>query len=121
MDDHDHYILVVDDDPALRAAIEDLLSIEGFRVRTARHGEEALAVLRQQPGACLIFLDLMMPVMDGWEFRARQRDDATLASIPVCVVSAAGPRIRPEDLAGARILPKPVSPELLIETASALC
>ena len=61
---------------------------EGYEVKTAGDGREALAVSREwRPD--LIVLDLMMPVMDGWTFRARQRQEDELADVPVVVTSAA--------------------------------
>jgi len=67
-------ILVVEDDPATRAGLVSLLEAEGFAVRSAGNGQEALDVLE---GAAvpprLILLDLMMPVMDGWQFLAERR------------------------------------------------
>ena len=85
-------ILVVDDEPAIRESLGDLLREEGYDVLEAQNGMEALARLREpkpeQP--CVIVLDLMMPVMDGYEFRAEQLRDQALAGIPVVVVSADG-------------------------------
>lgn len=60
-------ILVVDDDPDILEALSDILLAEGFAVRRARNGQEALARLSPAPPD-LILLDLMMPVMDGWQF-----------------------------------------------------
>lgn len=79
-------VLVVDDDPDILSAVEMILEVEGYRVFSARNGAEALTVL---DGArpSLILLDLMMPVMDGWEFRRRLLDHPASA-IPVVVVSA---------------------------------
>jgi two-component system, chemotaxis family, chemotaxis protein CheY len=79
-------VLVVDDDPDILATVEHILRVEGYRVLSARNGQEALAVLDTvQPD--LIILDLMMPVMDGWEFSQRLRNHAAAAT-PVLVVSA---------------------------------
>jgi CheY-like chemotaxis protein len=80
------HILVVDDDPDILATIEHILRVEGYQVVSARNGQEALALLDSvRPN--LIILDLMMPVMDGWEFRTRLRDHPA-APTPVLVVSA---------------------------------
>ena len=85
-------ILVVDDEPAIRESLGDLLREEGYEVLEAQNGAEALVRLREpaQHPPCVIILDLMMPVMDGYEFRAEQLRDAALADIPVVVVSADG-------------------------------
>ena len=79
--------LVVDDDSTIRELVEYALSDEGFDVRGAADGDEALRLL-QTWRADVVILDLMMPVMDGWEFRRRQLEDPSLASIHVMVMSA---------------------------------
>jgi CheY-like chemotaxis protein len=82
-------VLVVDDDPGIRDLLTELLEDEGHNVVSAANGLEAINQLQrstQQP--CLILLDLMMPVMNGWQFRNEQKQDPTLASIPVVVLSA---------------------------------
>jgi len=86
----DPAVMVVDDDALIREMVIQVLASEGFTAIGARNGEEALQRLRQehlQPA--LILLDLMMPVMDGRQFRAAQLQDPALASIPVVVISAA--------------------------------
>ena len=80
-------VLVVDDDADIRSCISDILAYEGYQVRTAVNGRDALGILREwHPSA--IMLDLMMPIMDGWAFLDRQREDPQLADIPVIVMSA---------------------------------
>src|SRR2546425_5042545 len=81
-------VLVVEDDFDLRDALVPILEYEGHRVVSAANGQEALDRLHAMPPPSLILLDLMMPVMNGEEFRAVQLRDPTLASIPVVVVSA---------------------------------
>lgn len=83
-------VLVVDDDEDLRAALADILEAEGYEVSVAADGQEALEVLREEgaPLPGLVLLDMMMPVMDGWEFCAHQRRDPRLAHVPVLVLSA---------------------------------
>lgn len=80
-------ILVVDDDPDILEALSEILEAEGFEIRRARNGKEALERLEPDPPK-LILLDLMMPVMDGWEFAQRLRQRGALASIPIIVLSA---------------------------------
>jgi CheY-like chemotaxis protein len=80
-------VLVVDDDATIRAVVGEMLADEGYETRLAAHGQEALAALAARR-ADLIILDLMMPVMDGWAFRAAQQAHAELAGIPVLVLSA---------------------------------
>jgi CheY-like chemotaxis protein len=83
-------VLVVDDDYAVLDAIKDVLEDEGYEVTLAANGLEALKELRRGAPPCLILLDLMMPVMNGWEFRAEQLKDPTLSKIPVVVFSGHG-------------------------------
>ncbi|HEY2903689.1 MAG TPA: response regulator [Polyangia bacterium] len=82
-------ILVVDDDPHVREALADFLIDEGFRVRDAENGADALEQLaahREQPS--LVILDLAMPVMDGYLFLQQLQADQTAASVPVVILSA---------------------------------
>ena len=81
-------VLVVDDDPDILEALSEILEAEGFEIRRARNGKEALE--RLEPDAPqLILLDLMMPVMDGWEFAQRMRQrPPEIARIPIIVLSA---------------------------------
>ena len=82
-------VLVVEDDRDIREAVEDLLSAEGYEVRVATNGQEALDQLRacaQLPA--LILLDLMMPVKDGPAFREEQLRDVRLAKVPVVIMTA---------------------------------
>jgi CheY-like chemotaxis protein len=81
-------ILVVDDDSEIRDSFRQILAEESYDVHCAIHGAEAIAVLRRGLSPHLIVLDLMMPVMDGWEFREQQMANPTFAAIPVIVCSA---------------------------------
>jgi CheY-like chemotaxis protein len=90
-------ILVVDDDPEIRESIADLLRDEGYHVAVASHGGEALEHVRNGARPDLIVLDLMMPVMDGWQFLDERTRDAALKTIPVVVVSATPETLQPPD------------------------
>ncbi|HEY3173993.1 MAG TPA: response regulator [Thermoanaerobaculia bacterium] len=81
-------VLIVEDDSDLREALSQILEDEGYGVSSAEHGRAALEWLREGSRPCLILLDLTMPVMNGWQFRAEQKQDPMLASIPVVVISA---------------------------------
>ena len=83
-------ILVVDDDEGSRQALADVLSDEGYEVLALPTAQEALDYLRSFPAPKLIVLDLMMPGMEGWDFRHEQKRDPKLAGIPVIAVSASG-------------------------------
>jgi CheY-like chemotaxis protein len=80
-------LLVVDDDDDVRSVLVDVLSAEGYEVVAARDGSEALRLAASSHPA-LIILDLMMPVMSGWEFLTHRRADPELAEIPVLAMSA---------------------------------
>jgi CheY-like chemotaxis protein len=82
-------ILVIEDDEIVRRAIQMVLEWEGYHVDCAGNGQQALDFLRAGNRPDLILLDVMMPVLDGEEFRKEQLRDPLLASIPVIVVSAA--------------------------------
>jgi len=83
-------ILLVDDDRAVLNALTELLESEGYKVATAIDGLDALDQLRGGLRPCVIVLDLMMPVMDGWDFRHEQMKDQALRDIPVVVITATG-------------------------------
>ena len=118
---HRPLVLVVDDDDGIRDALRDLLEDAGFATLGARHGLEALNVLGALPAApAFILLDLMMPVMDGWEFRRRQMDDPAIAKVPVVVLSAVD-QSRAQDLAGALFLKKPLDFDRLLQLVRRFC
>jgi CheY-like chemotaxis protein len=101
-------VLVVEDDPAARRRLAALLDGHGYLVRTAGDGLEALAHLRANPPPDLILLKLRLPVLDGWEFRERQRRDPDLACVPVVVLHGAGEADGREDVLGSvGFLPTP--------------
>jgi CheY-like chemotaxis protein len=80
-------VLVVDDDRAIRESLGDVLSAEGYRVLFAENGAQALEVLRASRPT-VVLLDLMMPVMSGWEVLDEMQSTDDLSRIPVVVVSA---------------------------------
>ena len=96
------------------------LELEGFQVELAANGRQALDRLTAGMHPCVILLDLMMPVMDGWQFRREQIRDRELAGIPVIVVSAAG-RERIAEIDANAYLTKPVDLEQLLERVSQYC
>ena len=107
-------ILVVEDDPDVRDALVLLLEREGYTVTSANNGQEALERLRAAPSA-LVLLDLMLPVMDGFEFRVQQLQDPALARVPVIVLSSGGDLSRKvEPLHVEACLSKPLDLERLL-------
>jgi len=113
------WLLVIDDDHDIRLSLQDALEVEGYRVITASDGREALEYLRQGLRPALILLDLMMPVVSGWDFLAQQRADPALASIPVVIVSGQGLSVHDvAELGVAGYLPKPMDLDALLNTVS---
>jgi DNA-binding response OmpR family regulator len=113
--------MIVEDDRDTREMLERFLQLEGFEVRTAANGRVALESLRSEGSPCVILLDLMMPVMDGWQFREAQVRDPEFSNVPVIVVSAAGPRTGIPAIHADGWLSKPVDFEELLATIGAVC
>ncbi len=113
-------VLIVEDDDDLREMMAQLLTLEGFRAETAPNGRAALDYLRRDDLPDLILLDLMMPIMDGWEFRRLQSEDPRLADLPVIVLSALEPP-KTSDLGGATFLTKPLDFDRLLELVRRYC
>ncbi len=113
-------VLVVEDEQDIRETLRDILEMEGYRVRCASNGKEALDALAEMPRPRLILLDLMMPVMSGYELLQALRANNDLSTIPVTVVSAVGDRLAP---GGSRtsVLRKPVDLETLLHAVDAGC
>ena len=106
---HGPHVLIVEDDPDIRAGIAEALALERYVVSVARHGLEGLAAARD--GAPdLVLLDLAMPVMDGAGFLAERHADPALARIPVVVLTARGQVAVP----GCEVLAKPFDLEDLL-------
>ena len=80
-------VLLIEDHDGTRDAIERLLHLKGYAVRTANDGQEALDYLQGGGRACVIVLDVALPRMDGRTFRERQLSDPALAHIPVVIFS----------------------------------
>jgi CheY-like chemotaxis protein len=118
----DAVVLVVEDEPLARGALQAVLEARGHRVAAAGNGRDALNYLWTHRPPRVILLDLVMPVMNGWEFRRQQRQDAALAPIPVVVCSGVGDVPAEAELIGAEsYLQKPIQPDKLIETVGRFC
>jgi CheY-like chemotaxis protein len=111
------HILVVDDDADIRDTLAQVLEDEGYQVSSASNGLEALERLRTSSTIpALILLDLMMPVMNGWQFNEERKKDGRLGGIPLVVVTAAGDaRDRAASIQAVRIIQKPIRLEDLLE------
>ena len=112
-------VLVVDDQEAIRETLQTALDDEGFTVECAANGQEALDILeRWKP--CVILLDLMMPVMDGWAFRAEQKRAGN--TVPVGLLSAAGELDRHQKaLDAAAVISKPFDIDRVISAIEGVC
>jgi len=111
-------VLVVDDDQSIREALGDILGILGYNVEVACDGAQALECLRQGCDPFIIFLDLGMPVMDGWQFRQELLKEPRFAATRVVVITAASD-VRLDSLQVNDLLTKPVPLERLIEVLEA--
>jgi CheY-like chemotaxis protein len=115
-------ILIADDDPDVRESLRLLLELHGHSVEEARNGREALSRLDHEAPPCLILLDLMMPVMDGWQFRRAQLQNPALAGVPVVVISAVPSHLQREnELAVHRVFTKPFDYDALLMEVDAIC
>lgn len=114
-------VLIVEDDSDVLEIMRDLIEALGYKVVTAENGQRALNHLNNMAEMpCLILLDLMMPVMNGWEFVIEARKNAILAEIPVVVVSAFD-RDSKETLNVAGRLRKPVTYDQLTTVVRQFC
>jgi two-component system, chemotaxis family, chemotaxis protein CheY len=109
-------VLIVEDEDTIGEVVADALMLEGYEVRRARNGREALEMVHEWLPH-LILLDLMMPVMDGWAFRAAQRRLAgDAADVPVVVLSGAREvRARADELGAVEAMSKPFELNHVIE------
>jgi CheY-like chemotaxis protein len=111
-------VLLIEDDVDIRDSLQQVLEMEGYRVTPAGNGKEGLDALALGPAPCVVLLDLMMPVMNGWEFLQAKRDTPQ-AGIPVVVVSAAGERT--QAAGAAAFLKKPVDLAVLLDLVRHHC
>lgn len=116
------HVLVVEDDHDLGLTLTEILEMAGYPVVTATDGRLALAYLQDAPLPCVILLDLMMPGMDGWEFRRRQLADPKLRRIPVIIASGMSERrLSPEFDDVEAFFLKPYEVPKLLEVVARYC
>ena len=108
-------ILLVEDDEDFRVGLAELLRSEGYLVTCAANGLEALEYLRSGAKPNLVLLDLMMPVMTGWDFRQKMLEESALASIPVILLSAAVSERDAASLQASAFLNKPFDLQSLLD------
>lgn len=108
-------LLLVEDDADLREALREALETSGYEVECAQNGREALDYLERSEPPCVVILDLMMPVMNGWEFREAQSRNEKIAHIPIVILTA-GDRadLKAQSLRADDYLRKPIQFETLL-------
>lgn len=116
-------ILLVEDDDAIRVSLAEGLRENGLKVALAENGRDALALLRSEPHPSVIVLDLMLPVMDGWDFRHEQLRDPALRDIPVVVITATGftAKTIQTQLGDVEVLAKPIRQAELLDVLNRAC
>lgn len=114
-------ILIVEDDKDIRDILKTSLELEGYNITTAENGKVGLEILPSMNTPCMILLDLMMPVMDGWAFVEAISKDMKLAAIPIVVVTA----FSKERTSGLKkiksIIKKPINLDLLLNQVRIYC
>lgn len=113
-------VLVVEDDMDVREMLRTILETEGYETVVAANGAEALEAMQQRT-PCVVLLDLMMPVMDGWTFRQRQLATPEFADVPViCLTAVYDPQAASHALR-APCLHKPVEMDALLDRVEQAC
>jgi CheY-like chemotaxis protein len=112
-------VLVVDDDIAIRETLAVVLDEEGYSVAQAVNGREALDRIQEGLRPDLIVLDLMMPVMDGWQFLEERAKDQSLREVPVVIVSATPETLQPPEVCA--FVRKPMRLDHLLEVIEREC
>jgi DNA-binding response OmpR family regulator len=114
-------VLVIEDDASVQQLLAAYLQLEGFQVTTADNGIEGLKRMKQSR-PCLILLDLMMPIMDGEQFRAAQLREPGLADVPdICISAIYDARQRAERMQAAGLIKKPFDIEEVLSAVRARC
>ena len=111
-------ILVVEDEVDSREALRDLLELEGYQVRTATNGREALDTLAVAGDQiCVVLLDLFMPVMDGWQVIDELRASGKLSNTQIVIITSAAYRAP----AGIPVFEKPLDMDKVMSAVATLC
>ncbi len=114
-------ILLVEDEPDIRASMREALESAGHRVIAASNGREALEMLRESPKPSMILLDLMMPVMNGWDFAEAVQSHPQHAGIPIVVVTALTQEADRRRIVARGVLTKPVDLDRLFHVVEEVC
>src|SRR5437588_7904323 len=119
---HERSVLVVDDDEHVRGMLLEILSVRGYHAWAAASGPEALRLLPAASLPDVILLDLLMPEMDGWQFARCLREDPSLASIPLIVITGAYHQLHEAvSLNAAAYITKPFSADGLLDSVAHYC
>lgn len=113
-------VLLVEDNDDVREMMALALQLAGHDVLLASNGRDALDKLKERPRPCVILLDLMMPVMNGWEFREALRAEPALRDVPVIVVSALNQELA-EHVGASAYLPKPIDIDRMLDIVAEHC
>ncbi|KTC89538.1 response regulator [Fluoribacter dumoffii] len=103
----EQFILLIDDNNAVREALVWALEYAGYLTVAVQDGQEALTLLEKDPLPVVIFLDLMMPVLDGFEFREKKKLSSRICNIPTIITSAKTNLEKMEKMSCETFLPKP--------------
>ena len=115
-------ILIVEDDHDVAQSVAEVLESSGYATALAGNGREALDHLQSNDLPDLILLDMMMPVMDGWQFREEQRKSPAFDAVPVVVVTADGnARGKAAAVHAAGQVQKPVTIDSLLDEVERVC
>ncbi len=113
-------VLLVEDNDDVREMMALALQLAGHDVVLARNGGEAMALLHERPRPCVILLDLMMPVMNGWEFRQALHAEPGLRDLPVVIVSALNEELA-DQIGATAYLPKPIDIDRMLDIIADHC
>ncbi len=115
-------VLIVEDDVDLRQDLAFLIEARGHEVTTAANGQEALERLAELGRPCMILLDLMMPVMDGWQLRSELLKDPDLSDVPIVLLSGiADIQEEARSLRATDFVTKPIDLEKLYQLVAKYC
>jgi CheY-like chemotaxis protein len=113
------WVLVLEDNEAIRDAMRLAIEFQGHKAYMASNGLEGLDILENRPKPCLILLDLMMPVMNGWEFSERIGEKEHFSAIPVVVVTAYAERLG--KVRASEVIKKPFDLQTLLRIIQQYC
>lgn len=115
-------IALIEDDVAIRESVQDALESEDYIVQAFKNGDDAIQNMGKGPAPALILLDLMMPVMDGWQFmEARKNLPAELSTVPVFIMSAVINPDKFKDVGATGYIRKPMDLNALLQLVESYC